>query len=180
LDGTENRNVLKSHGSEIVTMSKSGMGRRATRHQHHDHIPDRPTARAEAVLVDGQQGPIERHHGLLVAILVTGTMFGVAHFRPVLWPYYFAVAAIYGVVTYLTNSILPSVVLHTAGNLYSNLDLWLHGQAEWQAGSRPERLIWETGPDASFWTSIAMLVVVGAAMLWAYFRLARAARTVHG
>jgi hypothetical protein len=44
-----------------------------------------------------------------------------------------AVAAIYGTVTHLTGSILPAVVLHTGGNLYSNLDLWLHGRAEWQA-----------------------------------------------
>lgn len=33
-----------------------------------------------------------------------------------------AVAAIYGTVTYLTNSILPAVVLHTGGNIYSNID----------------------------------------------------------
>jgi membrane protease YdiL (CAAX protease family) len=71
-------------------------------------------------------------------------MFAVAHldFTLVLWPYYVAVAAIYGTVTYLTNSILPAVVLHTMGNLYSNTDLWLHGNAEWQASSGPTALIW--------------------------------------
>ena len=62
-----------------------------------------------------------------------------------------AVAAIYGTVTYLTRSILPAVVLHTSGNLYSNIDLWLHGQAEWQAASGPAALVWTTGTDASFW-----------------------------
>ena len=73
----------------------------------------------EAAFRGYMQGPIERQYGLMVAILVTGTMFAVAHldFTPILWPYYVAVAAIYGTVTYLTRSILPAVVLHTSGNL---------------------------------------------------------------
>jgi membrane protease YdiL (CAAX protease family) len=105
-------------------------------------------------------------------------MFAVAHldFTPILWPYYVAVAAIYGVVTYLTNSILPAVVLHTAGNLFSNTDLWLHGKAEWQAPSGPAALIWTTGVDRSFWTGSLAFLLAAAIMVWAYFRLAGAAR----
>jgi CAAX prenyl protease-like protein len=124
------------------------------------------------------QGPIERRHGLAVAVLVSGTMFAVAHldFTLMLWPYYVAVPAIYGSVTYLTNSILPAIVLHTCGNLCSNFDLWLHGQAEWQAASDPAALIWTTGADRSFWMLTAALIVVGAATAWAYVRLARAAK----
>ncbi len=122
------------------------------------------------------QSPIERRYGLAVAILVTGTMFAVAHldFTWILWPYYIAVAAIYGTVTHLTRSILPAVVLHTGGNIYSNLELWMHGQAEWQASSGPTAQIWETGADASFWISSAAFLLVASAMAWAYFRLARA------
>ena len=121
------------------------------------------------------QQPIERRYGLFVAILITGTMFAVAHldFTPVLWPYYIAVSAIYGAVTYLTNSILPAVVLHTCGNLYSNFDLWLHGKAEWQAPSGTAALIWNTGADRSFRYSILFFTVATAGMLWAYFKLAR-------
>src|SRR5689334_2593224 len=61
------------------------------------------------------QGPIERRCGLVVAILITGTMFALVHldFQLILWPYYVAVAALYGVVTSWTNSILPAMVLHT-------------------------------------------------------------------
>jgi membrane protease YdiL (CAAX protease family) len=130
----------------------------------------------EAAFRGYMQGPIERRYGLVVAILVTGTMFAVAHldFTMILWPYYVAVAAIYGTVTYLTDSILPAVVLHTAGNVYSNLDLWLHGQAEWQATSGPAALIWTTGADASFRNSGIALLIVATAMVWAYFMLARA------
>jgi len=132
----------------------------------------------EAAFRGYMQGPIERRHGMIVAILITGTMFAVAHldFTLILWPYYVAVAAIYGIVTHLTKSILPAVVLHTCGNLYSNLDLWLHGQAEWQAAAGPAALIWKTGADPSFWRSSLALVVVTAVTVWAYFGLARVAR----
>jgi membrane protease YdiL (CAAX protease family) len=132
----------------------------------------------EAAFRGYMQGPIERRHGLAVAILVTGTMFAVAHldFTLILWPYYVAVAAIYGTVTHMAKSILPAVVLHTGGNIYSNIDLWLHGHAEWQASSGPTALIWKTGADASFWISCIVLLIVAAAMVWAYFKLARAAR----
>ncbi len=132
----------------------------------------------EAAFRGYMQGPIEQRHGLAIAILITGTMFAVAHldFTLILWPYYLAVAAIYGTVTYLTESILPAVVLHTIGNTYSNLDLWLHGQAEWQAASGPTTLIWQTGAGRSFWISSLALLIVAAGAVWAYFRLANATR----
>ena len=132
----------------------------------------------EAAFRGYMQGPIERRYGLFVAILITGTMFAVVHldFELILWPYYVAVAAIYGSVTYWTNSILPAVVLHTGGNIYSNLDLWLHGQAEWQDSSGATSLIWKTGTDASFWASIVALAFVAAATVWANYKLAQAAR----
>jgi len=133
----------------------------------------------EAAFRGYMQGPIERRSGLILAILITGTMFAVAHldFTLILWPYYIAVAAIYSTVTYLTNSILPAVVLHTVGNLYSNIDLWLHGQAEWQASQGPPVLIWKTGADTAFWSSSMALLIATAATVWAYTRLARATRS---
>lgn len=132
----------------------------------------------EAAFRGYMQGPIERRYGLFVAILITGTMFAAAHldFTPILWPYYVAVAAIYGVVACRTGSILPAVVLHTSGNIYSNLDLWLHGQAEWQASAGATRLIWKTGTDASFWRSVVVLLFIAAATVWANYQLNHAAR----
>ena len=46
----------------------------------------------EAAFRGYMQGPIERRYGLPVAILITGTMFAVAHldFTLILWPYYVA------------------------------------------------------------------------------------------
>lgn len=131
----------------------------------------------EAAFRGYMQGPIERRYGLVVAILVTGTIFTITHLHYTLflwlWPHYVAVAAIYGTVTYLTRSILPSVVLHTGWNLYSNLDTWLHRQAQWPGPSGPTALIWNTGADASFWISSTSLVAVAATMVWAFSRLAR-------
>jgi membrane protease YdiL (CAAX protease family) len=130
----------------------------------------------EAAFRGYMQGPIERRHGLVIAILITGTMFAIAHldFTLVLWPYYVAVAAIYGSVTYLTHSILPAVVLHTAGNLYSNLDLWLHGKAEWQAPGGSAQLVRNSGTDAQFWMAVAAFAVVVALTLWTFAKLAAA------
>lgn len=133
----------------------------------------------EAAFRGYMQGPIERRYGLAVAILITGTMFAVAHldFTPILWPYYVAVAALYGSITHITGSILPAVVLHTAGNLYSNFDLWWNGQAEWQAPADATALVWTSGPDASFWGLFGALLLASAAAAWAFRGLVRAART---
>jgi membrane protease YdiL (CAAX protease family) len=128
----------------------------------------------EAAFRGYMQGPIEKAHGIWVAILITGTMFALVHldFTLVLWPYYVAVAAIYGTVAYLTDSILPAIVLHTTGNVYSNLDLWLHGQAEWQAPAGVSK----TGLDSAFGKEALAFAIVAAATLLAYWRLARVAR----
>jgi len=131
------------------------------------------------------QGPIERRHGPLVAILVTGSLFGFAHFTHpevtlLLMPYYMAVAALYGVLAYLTNSILPSMVLHAGGNVLGSMDLLTRGRAEWQASPTPQPLIWETGADASFWLSCVAALVVGAATVWAVAGLAAVARRSSG
>jgi membrane protease YdiL (CAAX protease family) len=132
----------------------------------------------EAAFRGYMQGPIERRHGLVVAILITGTMFAIAHldFTWILWPYYVAVVALFGAITSRTGSILPAVVLHTAGNLYSNLDLWRHGRAEWQAASGAAGLIWKTGPNSAFWTAGGALLVATAALGLALVGLVRATR----
>lgn len=56
----------------------------------------------EAAYRGYMQGPIERRHGPIVAILISGTVFGLAHYNhhpdsilPTL-PYYIAVSAVYG------------------------------------------------------------------------------------
>ena len=123
------------------------------------------------------QGPIERQFGLFRAILITGTMFALAHldFALILWPYYVAVAAIYGIITHIAKSILPAIVLHAAGNLYSNFDLYLYGQGEWQALPHSVTSIDITGVDTAFWISVATLTGVVVLAALAYLGLCDAA-----
>jgi membrane protease YdiL (CAAX protease family) len=129
------------------------------------------------------QRPIERRHGPVVAILVSGSVFGFAHFTHaevglVLMPYYVAVSAVYGALAYLTDSIFPSMVLHAAGNVVSALALYTRGRSVWQLSTSPRPLVWQTGPDAAFWGNLAALVVVGALAVFAYAALAGVTRRV--
>lgn len=127
------------------------------------------------------QKPIERRHGPVMAIVVTGVLFGFAHFgHPevglVLLPFYLSVAAVYGALAYLTDSTLPSMVLHTGGNMFSAYALFTHGRSEWQLSAEPKPLIWETGPDAAFWGNLAALVIIAGLAVWAYSLLAATTR----
>jgi membrane protease YdiL (CAAX protease family) len=135
----------------------------------------------EAAFRGYMQGPIERRHGPVIAILVTGILFGFAHFTHpevtlILMPFYLAVAAIYGTLAYLTNSILPSMVLHAGGNVFVGLIFFTTGRSEWQGSPIPAPLIWETGTDASFWITVVGFLIVGAAAVGAYAALASVAR----
>jgi membrane protease YdiL (CAAX protease family) len=135
---------------------------------------------AEEVSFRGyMQVPIERRYGPVIAILITGTLFGFAHFTHpevtlILMPYYIAAATIYGMLAYLTNSILPSLVLHSGGNMLSSLGLFTQGRSEWQATTNKQPLIWETGTDVSFWFSCVTAILMGAVTVWAY----RSLRTI--
>lgn len=127
------------------------------------------------------QRPIERRHGPVIAIMVTGTLFAFMHFTHpevglVLLPYYIAVAAVYGGLACLTDSTLPSMVLHTGGNMFSALDLFTRGRSEWQLSTASKPLIWQAGPDAAFFMNLLALLVIGALAVWAYAVLARVAR----
>jgi membrane protease YdiL (CAAX protease family) len=116
------------------------------------------------------QGPIERRYGLAAAILVNGVMFGVMHFpnHPdavlTMLPYYVAVSALYGGITWATNSILPSLVLHAGGDVWSLTRLWITGRPEWQiATTSAPTQVWDTGVDAPFILSALACLVLTAA-----------------
>jgi membrane protease YdiL (CAAX protease family) len=136
----------------------------------------------EAAFRGYMQGPIERRHGPVVALLVSGVLFGLAHFTHhpdsvlAMMPFYLAVVAVFGGLAYLTNSILPGLVVHAGGDVFSLTRLWATGQPEWQVSSQPPQLIWETGPDAAFWGYLAALIVLGGAALWGYATLAAVVR----
>jgi membrane protease YdiL (CAAX protease family) len=123
----------------------------------------------EAAFRGYMQSPIERRYGLLIAVLVSGTIFGLLHFpthpADVLWmlPYYIAVSAVYGGLTWAANSILPAMVLHIVGDIVVLTRWWLTGRPEWQIGAAPPPLISESGIDSQFvLTAIASVLLVAA------------------
>jgi len=127
------------------------------------------------------QGPIERRHGPVVAILVTGTLFGFAHFTHPevslrLMPFYLFVATMYGGLAWLTNSIWPSLVIHAGSDILGFVRLFASGRSEWQMAPVAQPLVWQSGPDTSFWISCALAVVAIVAAVWAYVALAHVAR----
>jgi len=139
----------------------------------------------EAAFRGYMQGPIERRHGAVVALLLNGVIFGAMHFThhpaavvPML-PYYVVITMIFGGLAWATNSIMPSLVLHTLGDVFSLTRLWATGQPEWQQ-TAPAPLIWDGGADGTFWSALALLILLGGATVWAYVALAAAAREERG
>lgn len=183
-------------GLVALLMVQAVLARMVTLPQQHDIDPSKHPALtvflwvAMGSLVAGvveetsfrgyMQGPIERRHGPVIAILVTAGMFGLAHFTHPEWslvllPFYIGAATVYGMLAYLTKSILPGLVLHAGGDVLAALQLFATGQSEWQ-GSPGQKLIWETGADPAFWLSVVGALAVSAAAVWAYVGLARVAR----
>jgi len=125
------------------------------------------------------QGPVERRYGLLPAILVNGIAFGLLHFpnHPgdvlLMLPYYIAVSAVYGGLTWAANSILPALVMHSGGDVWSLGRLWLTGRPEWQLSSAPAPLVSETGIDAGLLVAVGALGGLTALTIWAYASLHR-------
>jgi membrane protease YdiL (CAAX protease family) len=136
----------------------------------------------EAAFRGYMQGPIERRHGVPIAILVNGALFGLAHYTHhpesvlMMLPYYIGVAAVYGGLAYATDSILPGVALHAGGDVLSLMRLWATGLPEWQVAAEPPPLIWQTGVDAAFVGGMIVFLALSSAAVWAYASLARAAR----
>jgi membrane protease YdiL (CAAX protease family) len=128
----------------------------------------------EAAFRGYMQSPIERRYGLAVAILVNGALFGLLHFgnhpRDVLLmlPYYIAVAAVYGGLTWAADSILPALVLHSAGDIVVLTRWWATGLPEWQLAATPPPLVWEHGIDTSFVLTALSSVVLAISTALAY------------
>jgi membrane protease YdiL (CAAX protease family) len=136
----------------------------------------------EAAFRGYMQTPIERRYGLAPAILVNGTMFGLLHFpnHPdavlTMLPYYIAVAAVYGGLTWAANSILPALVLHAGGDVWSLGRLWVTSRPEWQMSTSQPTLIRDTGVDGSFLIAVASFVTLAGLTIAAY----RAVRRLRG
>ena len=133
----------------------------------------------EAAFRGYMQSMIERRYGLTVAILANGTLFGLLHFSShpgdvlLMLPYYVAVSAVYGGLTWAADSVLPALVLHSAGDIVVLTRWWLTGRPEWQIGSAAPSLVWEAGLDAPFVLVTIASVVLAVVSVLAYGALRR-------
>lgn len=128
------------------------------------------------------QGPIERRHGPVVAILITGMVFGLSHFTHkemtlALMPFYMLVALNYGVIAWLTNSVRPGIVLHAGGNMINAFLLLSAGRSEWRVTETGKPLVWETGGDASFWGLLIGFIITTIITVLAFRVLANISRS---
>lgn len=118
------------------------------------------------------QSPIERRHGPLVAILVSATFFGLAHFTGggmmflIVLPFLIAYGLLYSLLASLTRSILPGIVLHAGQDASLLLLAWRFGPP------RARSLVWDSGLDASFLWSCVVSVLFLMTSVWAFGRLA--------
>jgi membrane protease YdiL (CAAX protease family) len=128
----------------------------------------------EAAFRGYMQSMVERRYGVTIAILVNGTLFGLLHFgnHPadvlLMLPYYMAVSAVYGGLTWAADSILPALVLHSAGDVVSLTRWWVTGRPEWQVGATRLPLMWDRGVDASFLLAAFASVVLALMTARAY------------
>lgn len=119
----------------------------------------------------------------MIAILITSTIFVLFHLpgRPsVSLSYLFLVSLAslnYGILAYLTNSILPGLVLHASGDVASfALVWWFHGAL----GPREQHglSLSDAIRDPLFLVNCGEFVVLAAVSAWAFRKLASKS-TVH-
>lgn len=128
----------------------------------------------EAAFRGYMQSIIERQHGVSVAILVNGLFFGLLHFgnHPgdvlMMLPYYVAVSAVYGGLTWAADSILPALVLHVAGDIVVLTRWRATGRPEWQVTESVPPLVWERGIDPAFVVATVLFIVLAAVTMRAY------------
>ncbi len=116
------------------------------------------------------QGALERVVPIPVAIVLAALILTPGHAltQGFVWStllFYVLVDVAYGVTAYLTNSIYPGIVAHTAGLLVFFFLIWPH-----DAG---RQLVTSGGADAWFWIHLLQAVGFGAVAIWAFTRLAR-------
>ena len=83
-------------------------------------------------------------------------------------PYYVAVSAVYGGLTWAANSILPALVLHAGGDIAVLTRWWLTGRPEWQMGAVAQPLVWESGVDVPFVLAAFVALALAALTAWSF------------
>lgn len=116
---------------------------------------------------------LERHYPALVAVAISSLFFAAWHgpTQGFLWSkllFFFAVGVVFGTIAYLTNSTLPAIPVHIAGDLYFFLVIWPQDVHR--------HLVLRYGTDSSFWICLAQMIVFTALAGVAFWQLARLGR----
>jgi membrane protease YdiL (CAAX protease family) len=136
----------------------------------------------EAAFRGYMQTPIERRHGILIAILVPSIVFVLMHFGALYVrmsysrAFFILTAAVnYALLTHLTGSIRPAVVLHGTGDAVGVGLLWMFWKFASPLSPRQTGLAaaWR---DPIFWLNCAEVVILGVATFWAYRELSATRR----
>jgi membrane protease YdiL (CAAX protease family) len=115
------------------------------------------------------QGALEGAVGGPAAIGIVAVVMAPEHAltQGFVWPillFYLCVDGLLGLSAYLTQSILPGLVVHGVGLLTFFAVIW--------PGDAARRLIRDGGADAWFWLHVAQALIGTALALWAFRRLA--------
>lgn len=117
--------------------------------------------------------------GVPTAILASGVWFGLLHFpnHPrdvmIMLPYYVAVSAMYGALTWAADSLLPAMLLHCVGDIAVLTRWWTTGLPEWQWTTQPRPLVWDSGIDSAFVANVAAFMVLSALTGWSMHMVRR-------
>jgi hypothetical protein len=110
-------------------------------------------------------------YGAAAAIAGASVVFGLAHlghgaFLPAIL-FDIGWGAIYGLLTHLSGSILPAIMLHSSADAIEFLAAWKFPV------TAPTPLLWESGADKVFWFDCGMALLLGIAAALAFRQLAR-------
>src|ERR1700730_9472187 len=114
---------------------------------------------------------LQRRFSAVVAVGVSSVFFAAYHgpTQGFFWSkllFFFAVGLVFGTIAYLTDSTLPAIPVHIAGDLLFFTLIWPRD------ASRP--VVWAHGPDVTFWIEVVQALAFGALAVWAFLRLRRA------
>ena len=119
------------------------------------------------------QGILEHNVSGPAAIVIAALLIAPAHglTQGFVWPlllWYFFVDVMFGAIAYLTQSILPGIVVHSLGLLIFFTLVWPY--------DTQRRLVWATGTNTGFWLTVAQAIVFSVLAMLAFSQLTRATK----
>ena len=120
------------------------------------------------------QVTLEREFRGMTAVAISSVFFMLWHgptqgFEWSKLLFYFLVGVVFGTTAYLTQSILPALPVHLAGDLIFFFLIWPYDATR--------RFVWRDGTDVWFWLFVAQTLICTALAILAFRQLARASRT---